>query len=93
MPLPPLGGAAQVRLTERLTTDAVTLVGAPGTVVVTGAVGVTAFEGADAGPVPIAFVAVTLNVYAVPLVSPVTVVLVAGGVPVTTVTACAVVPT
>jgi hypothetical protein len=32
--------------------------------------GVTVFEGADAGPVPCAFVAVTVNVYAVPLARP-----------------------
>src|SRR5688572_205461 len=57
------------------------------------AAGVTAFEAADAGPVPTALVAATRNVYAVPLVSPVTVVLVAGGVPVTVRTGCAVVPT
>jgi hypothetical protein len=35
--------------------------------------GVTAAEGADAGPVPSAFAAVTVNVYGVPLASPVTV--------------------
>jgi hypothetical protein len=35
--------------------------------------GVTAFDGLDAGPVPTAFVAVTVNVYDVPLVKPVTV--------------------
>ena len=45
---------------------AVTAVGASGT-----APGVTLFDGADGGPVPIALVAVTVNVYAVPLVSPV----------------------
>ena len=37
------------------------------------AVGVTAVEAADGGPVPAAFVAVTVNVYGVPLVRPVTV--------------------
>ena len=52
----------------------------------------TAFDGVEAGPVPTALVAVTLNVYAVPLVSPVTVVVVAGGLPVTVVGVCAVVP-
>lgn len=45
-----------------------TAVGAPGT-----ARGVTAAEGTDAGPVPPALVAVTVNVYAVPLVKPDTV--------------------
>src|SRR5688572_24538798 len=56
------------------------------------AVGVTGADAADAGPVPMALVAVTVNVYAVPLVRPVTVVLVAGGVPVTVLTGCAVEP-
>src|SRR5262249_62299013 len=37
------------------------------------ATGVTASEGAGGGPVPAALVAVTVNVYAVPFVSPVTV--------------------
>src|SRR4051812_16538953 len=55
--------------------------------------GVTALEAAEAGDVPIAFVAVTLKVYAVPLVSPVTVAVVAGGLPVTVIGVCAVVPT
>jgi hypothetical protein len=57
------------------------------------AAGVTAFEAAEAGPVPTAFVAVTRNVYAVPLVSPVTVADVTGGEPLTVVGVCAVVPT
>ena len=39
-----------------------------------GATGDTLLDDADAGPVPAAFVAVTVNVYAVPLVSPVTVI-------------------
>jgi hypothetical protein len=41
-------------------------------VIVCEVVGITEFEAADAVPVPIAFVAATLNVYAVPLVRPVT---------------------
>ena len=45
-----------------------TPVGAPGT-----ETGVTAEEADDAEPVPTAFVALTVNVYAVPFVSPVTV--------------------
>ena len=57
---------------------AVTPVGAAGT-----APGVTALDGAEAVPVPRELVAVTLNVYAVPLVSPVTVAVLAGGEPVT----------
>jgi hypothetical protein len=55
--------------------------------------GVTDGEAAEAGPVPIALVAETLNVYAVPLVSPVTVAEVAGGLPETVVEVCAVDPT
>ncbi len=47
---------------------AVPIVGAPGTVA-----GVTLFDADDAAPVPIAFVAVTVKVYAVPFVNPVTV--------------------
>jgi hypothetical protein len=46
-----------------------------------GTLGVTAADDADAGPVPTALVADTVNVYAVPLVSPVTVAVVAGGLP------------
>jgi hypothetical protein len=36
-----------------------------------GVEGVIAFDGADAGEVPLAFVAVTVKVYVVPMVSPV----------------------
>ena len=46
-----------------------TAVGAPGT-----DNGVTDGEAADGGPAPAAFVAVTVNVYAVPFVSPSTVI-------------------
>ena len=49
-------------------------------------------DAADAGPVPTPLVAVTLKVYAVPLVSPVTVVDVAGGDPLTVVAVWAVAP-
>jgi len=48
--------------------------------VAVGAAGVTEAEETDAGEVPAAFVAVTANVYRVPLVSPVTVHVVAGAV-------------
>lgn len=51
---------------------ALTPVGAPGTVV-----GVTAEDADEADPVPTALVAVTVNVYAVPFVRPVTVAVVA----------------
>jgi hypothetical protein len=40
----------------------------------TTAVGVTLFEAALHGPVPVAFVALTLNVYAVPVAKPDTVI-------------------
>jgi hypothetical protein len=48
------------------------MVGAPGTVA--GAVGVTAAEAADAGPLPTELVAYTVKVYGVPFVSPGTVI-------------------
>jgi hypothetical protein len=48
------------------------IVGAPGTVAICGATGVTAFDATEEAPVPTAFVAVTVNEYATPLVSPVT---------------------
>src|SRR5690349_21387307 len=54
--------------------------------------GVTAVDAAEAGLVPTALVAVTVKVYAVPLVSPVIVVVVAGGVPVMVLGVPAVVP-
>jgi len=54
---------------------------------------VIALDGADAGPAPIALVADTVNVYVVPLVRPVTVVVVAGGAPVTVTGVCAAAPT
>ena len=47
---------------------AVTPVGDPGTVTV----GVAAAEGEEADPVPAALVAVTVKIYAVPFVKPVT---------------------
>ena len=64
-------GAVHVTDAEESPTAAVTPVGAPGR-----SIGVTLFDGVDAGPVPAAFVAVTVNVYVVPSISPVTVVLV-----------------
>ena len=48
---------------------ALTLVGAPGT-----PIGVTEFDAVDDALVPAAFVAVTLNVYVVPLLKPVIVI-------------------
>ena len=73
IPEPPLAGAAHDTVAEPLPAVADTPVGVPGAV---GPDGVTALDAADSGPVPIAFVALTLNVYAVPLLRPVIVVLV-----------------
>jgi hypothetical protein len=68
MGVPPLlTGAVKLTLAVVLPGVATTLVGLPGTLN-----GVTLFEGAEAAPGPAAFVATTVNVYAVPLVRPVT---------------------
>jgi hypothetical protein len=53
------------------------------------AVGVMAGDGADAGPVPTVLLAETVKVYELPLVRPVIVAAVAGGLPATWVGACA----
>jgi hypothetical protein len=67
--LPPLlAGAVQLTVADALPPVAVMAVGAPGTVA-----GVTLLDGLEAGLVPIALVAVTVNVYAVPLLRPLTV--------------------
>ncbi len=84
--LPPFDGA--VHDTEACPFPAVA-VGAAGAYGLVAPAGVTAADAADGGPVPIAFVALTVNVYAVPLVSPVTVALVGAGLPETTVGVCA----
>jgi hypothetical protein len=56
--LPPFeAGAVKLTVAWALPATAVTPVGAPGTVA-----GVTLLDTADAGPVPIALVAVTVNV-------------------------------
>ena len=65
--LPPLDGAVQPTVAWVLPGDACTAVGAAGT-----PAGVTGDEAADAGPVPITLVAVTVNVYGVLSVRPVT---------------------
>ena len=73
MGAPPLAdGAVKLTVACPLAATADTPVGAPGTVA-----GVAAADGAEAGPVPDALVAVTVNVYAVPFVRPLTVQLVA----------------
>ena len=59
-------GAVNVTVACALPAVAVAPVGAPGTVA-----GVTLFDAADGALVPIALVAVTVKVYAVPLVRPV----------------------
>ncbi len=58
MGLPPFdAGAGQLTMADAVAAIAVGVPGAPGMVA-----GVTLFEGADAGPVPNAFVAVTVKV-------------------------------
>ena len=60
IPLPPvLVGAVQVTDADALPAGAVTPVGAPGGV---GALGTTALDADESGPVPLALVAETLNV-------------------------------
>jgi hypothetical protein len=67
MGLPPvLAGAVHDTLACAFAGLATTPVGAPGTVR-----GLTAAEAVEAGPVPAAFVAVTVKVYATPLNRPV----------------------
>jgi hypothetical protein len=63
-----LAGAVKLTVALLFPAVAVPIVGAPGTVA-----GVTLLEAAEAAPVPTPFVAVTVKVYAVPLVSPLTV--------------------
>ena len=88
--LPPSSeGAVQRTIAACASACAVTPVGTPGD---EADVGVTGDEAADAGPVPDWFAALTVNVYAWPAVSPPTVVLVAGGVPVIVFAVCAVEP-
>ncbi len=77
-----------MRLTLPLPAVATTPDGAGG-----GPTGVMEAEAAELGPVPSALVAVTVNVYGVPLARPVTDTEVAGGEPLTTVVGCAIEPT
>jgi hypothetical protein len=62
-----LAGAVKLTVALLFPAVAVPIVGAPGTVA-----GVTLLEAADAAPVPTPLVAVTVKVYAVPLLSPLT---------------------
>jgi hypothetical protein len=64
---PLLAGGAKLTVAIPFPPTAETDTGAPGTVTLDG---VTLFDATDAGPVPIELVAVTLKVYAVPLVRP-----------------------
>ena len=67
---PPLdAGGVKAIVACALPAVALTIVGAPGT-----AAGVTLFDKDEAGPVPTAFVAFTVNVYVIALVSPATVI-------------------
>jgi hypothetical protein len=88
--LPPVGGAVQATDTfpEPAPDVATTFPGGAG-----GAAGVTLFEGCEGGPVPMSLVADTVNVYVVPLASPVTVVDGLGGEPLMIDGSWAVVPT
>jgi hypothetical protein len=83
--LPPFDGAVQLTEAWLSPAVAVTPVGTAGAV---GPVGVTALDAADSALVPTALVAETVNVYVVPFVSPVTVVEVPGGLPLTVLVAC-----
>ena len=60
MALPPLDGAVHDTTADPSPATAVTLVGAAGAVALLA--GVTALEAAESGPVPTAFVALTLKV-------------------------------
>ena len=70
MGLPPFeAGGVKFNTARALPAVAVTPVGAPGSVA-----GLTGFEGVEVGPVPTALVALTVKMYVLPLVSPVTVI-------------------
>ena len=66
---PLLPGGPKLTVALALPPSAETVVGAPGTVRFAG---VTLLDAAEAGPVPAELAAVTVKVYAVPLVRPVT---------------------
>ena len=72
---PSEAGGVKLTVAIPLPGIAVPIVGASGSVV-----GVTLFEAADAAPDPATFVATTVNVYAVPLASPFTMIDVQGAV-------------
>jgi hypothetical protein len=85
--LPPSLGGVQVTVADAGAAVAMTAVGAPGAIA-----GVTMLEGAESGPVPTPFTAVTTKLYEVPFVSPFTVNDVAGGEPFTVMGVSGVVP-
>ncbi len=87
---PSAPGVVQLTLAEREAASADTPVGAAGA---TAPCGVTAFDCADSGPPPFGLSAWTVKRYVVPVVRPVIVVFVTGGVPVMVFGVCAVVPT
>src|SRR5919107_2757170 len=76
---PVAAGGVQVTRACWEAASAETPVGPEGATAVSG---VTAFDLADSGPEPFGLAAVTVNVYVVPFVRPVTVVVVSGGEPV-----------
>jgi hypothetical protein len=82
-----LAGAVHEIVAEALPGTALTPLGAAG-----GPAGVTGAEAGDGAPVPLAFEALTVKVYVVPLVRPFTTADVAGGDPVTVVAGWGVVP-
>ena len=69
MGLPPSAGAMKKTVAWLLAAVAVTSVGWPGTVA-----GVAPGKNIEPGPVPVALLPVAVNVYSVPLLSPVTVI-------------------
>jgi hypothetical protein len=64
-------GGVQLTTAEAFPAVAIPIAGAPGVSGVLGAVGVTAAERSEKGPVPAALTAATWNLYEVPLLSPV----------------------
>ena len=83
-------GAVHVTWADSVAPLALTLIGSAGAVVLSGD---TALEWTDSGPGALLLTARTVNVYWVPDVRPLTVAVVAGGVPVIVVAVCAVEPT
>jgi len=87
---PSAAGAVQRTRADCEALSAATAVGADGATAVSG---VTPLDCAEATPEPLGLDAWTVNVYVVPVVRPVTVVVVSGGEPVISFGVCAVEPT